>query len=83
MKNFFKFDAEGREFAESLNKLLKQWKFKIFWETEYFFNLLLDFSIRSNTLEQLELEQIIRTFRNQQEEVKKSKKVILSCCLAT
>jgi hypothetical protein len=83
MKNFFKFDTEGREFAESLNKLLKQWKFKIFWETEYFFNLLLDFSIRSNTLEQLELEQIIRTFRNQQEEVKKSKKVILSCCLAT
>ena len=83
MKNFFKFDTEGREFAESLNKLLKQWKFKMFWETEYFFNLLLDFSIRSNTLEQLELEQIIRTFRNQQEEVKKSKKVILSCCLAT
>ena len=24
MKNFCKFDAEGREFAESLNKLFKQ-----------------------------------------------------------
>ena len=73
----------GREFAESLNKLVKHWKVKKFWETEYYFNLLLDVSIMSNALEQVELEQIIRTFRNQQEEVKKSKKVILSCCLAT
>ena len=48
---------------------------KYFWETEYFFNLLLDVSIRSNTLEQLELEQIIGMFRNQQEEVKKNQRM--------
>jgi len=35
--------------------------------------LLLDVSNRSNTLEQLELEQIIRMFRNKQEEVKRIK----------
>ena len=56
---------------------------KYFWETEYFFNLLLDVSNRSNTLEQLELEQIIGMFRNQEEEVKKkSKKVFFNEILA-
>jgi len=34
MKNFCKFDAEGKEFAESLNKLFKQWKVETIFEKQ-------------------------------------------------
>ena len=34
MKNFFKFDTEGREFAESLNKLFKQRKAETIFEKQ-------------------------------------------------
>ena len=58
-EKLLKFEAEGREFAtflRSLEYLFEQEKGRIVFETELFFNLFLEVSLRSGTLEQLKFK---------------------------